>query len=266
VVVHLAAAVGDPADGPATEAGYKATNVDGTRRLLDAARGRPVTVVSSASVYEPPTGGHPITEAHPVRGQWTAYGRTKAAAERIALGAGAVVLRPRAVYGPGDPYLLPRIRASVRAGLLPMPGPDVRLSLTAVDNLVDACLLAVGWPAGAYNIADAEPYWRDQAVRSVLAAHGRAARIVHVPISLALAAARMARRVSTDPVLTPYAVDQVARGVVLDISKARAQGWCPRRTLADHLADLAEAGSRAGRTTDIPRETSPTGRAVGDRP
>jgi hypothetical protein len=40
-------------------------------------------------------------------------------------------------------------------------------------------------------------------------------------------------------VLTPYAVDQIARGVVLDISKALAQGWRPRRTLADHLADLA---------------------------
>ncbi|MFY1632673.1 NAD-dependent epimerase/dehydratase family protein [Solwaraspora sp. WMMB335] len=55
MVVHLAAAVGDPAPGPAAQAAYHAVNVAGTRRLLHAADDRPVVWVSSASA--PSTAG-----------------------------------------------------------------------------------------------------------------------------------------------------------------------------------------------------------------
>jgi len=240
VVVHLAAAVGDPGNRPSVEAAFRAVNVDGAARLLDAARARPVVWVSSASVYDPRVDRRLVGEDHPVSGQLTAYGRTKAEGERLALAAGAVVLRPRAVYGPGDPHLLPRIRRSVRAGLALMPGPDVRLSLTAVENLADACLAAITWPIGAYNVADAEPYARDASIRAVLAAHGIAARVVHIPATVAMSAARVAQllaRLTAEPTLTPYSVDQVAHGVVLNISKALARGWRPRRRLADYLAE-----------------------------
>ncbi|WDZ82825.1 NAD-dependent epimerase/dehydratase family protein [Micromonospora cathayae] len=241
LVIHLAAAVGDPAPGRAAERAYRAVNVDGTARLLDASGDRPLVWVSSASVYRP-GGAGPVTEEHPVDGQLSAYGRTKAAGERLALAAGAVVLRPRAVYGPGDPHLLPRLLAARRGRWLPVPGPDTRLSLTAVENLADACLAATGWPAGAYNIADDLPYSRDAVLRAVLAASGIPARLVHLPVRSAMVAAdaatgwsRLSRR---PPRLTRYAVEQLARGMVLDLGRARAQGYRPRRKLADHLARI----------------------------
>jgi nucleoside-diphosphate-sugar epimerase len=221
-VIHLAAAVGDPRPGRATEAAFRAVNVDGTRRLLDAAAGRPVVWVSSASVYRPGPYAGPVGEDHPVDRQRTAYGRTKAAGERLALEAGAVVLRPRAVYGPGDPHLLPRLRRVVRNGVAWLPGPDVTLSLTAVGNLVAACLAALDWPAGAYNIADATAYRRDAAVAAVLGAPVR-----HVPLAVAEAAVMLRSRL-----LTRYALDQVTEGLVLDIGKARAQGWAPEISLS----------------------------------
>ncbi|WP_329586380.1 NAD(P)-dependent oxidoreductase [Streptomyces sp. NBC_01362] len=143
LVVHCAAAVGDPVPGSPAEAAMHAVNVDGTARLLEAAAGRPVVWVSSASVYAPSRCSR-ITEEHPVGGHLNAYGRTKAAGEALALAAGAVVLRPRAVYGAADPHLVPRLLARVRRGLLMLPGPSVRLSLTAVENLTDACLMATG--------------------------------------------------------------------------------------------------------------------------
>ncbi|MCX4471842.1 NAD dependent epimerase/dehydratase family protein [Micromonospora sp. MW-13] len=250
LVVHLAAAVGDPVPGRAAERAYRAVNIDGTARLLDAAGSRPLVWVSSASVYRP-GGAALVTEDHPVDGQLSAYGRTKAAGERLALAAGAVVLRPRAVYGPGDPHLLPRLLRARRAGWLPVPGPDVRLSLTAVENLVDAVLAAPGWPAGPYNVADARPYSRDAVLRGVLAATGAPARLAHLPVGLAGAAATAAttwsRLTRRAPVLTGYAVDQLARDMVLDISRARARGYRPRRTLADHLARLGgEQPGQAG--------------------
>lgn len=251
VVVHAAAAVGDPSGRPTFEAAFHAVNVEGGQRLLDAARARPVVWVSSASVYDPRRAEHPVTEEHPVGGQVNAYGRSKAEGERHALAAGAIVLRPRAVYGPGDPHLAPRVLRRVRVGVAVLPGPDVRLSLTCVTNLADACLAAIGWPAGAYNIADARPYWRDAAVRAVLTVHGRTARVVHAPVSLASSVAWVAEAVarlsgSAEPFLSRYAVDQLARGMVLDISKATARGWRPRRALHDYVAagiSLARAGA-----------------------
>ncbi len=212
-VIHLAAAVGDPPRR--SEPHFRAVNVDGTRRLLNAAAGRPVVWVSSASVYRPGRHPHSVREDHPTDRQQTPYGRTKVAGERLALSAGATVLRPRAVYGDGDPHLLPRLRRVVRGGRAWLPGPDVPLSLTAVENLADACLAALGWPPGAYNIADATPYRRDAAVAAVLGVPVR-----HFPLAVA-------RAMTKTPLLTRYALDQITDGLVLDISRARAQGWTP---------------------------------------
>ncbi|MFE2107440.1 NAD-dependent epimerase/dehydratase family protein [Kitasatospora sp. NPDC059463] len=243
-VVHCAAAVADLPPGTEAEARQHAVNVTGTERLLRAAGDRPLAWVSSASVYDPRLGRGSVQEHHPTEaGHLNAYGRTKAAGERLALAAGAVVLRPRAVYGPGDPHLVPRLLERVRHGRLLLPGGDVRLSLTAVQNLADACLSAVGagrtgdrpWTPVAYNIADARPYRRDEAIRAVLAAHGVSARIHHVPAPLARLAARTGRL----PGLTPYAVDQLSRSVVLDLSRARSQGWRPHRDLDDFLRGTA---------------------------
>ncbi|GIE31612.1 NAD-dependent epimerase [Actinoplanes italicus] len=234
VVLHLAAAVGDPPPGRASEAAFRAVNVDGTARLIAAAGGRPVVWVSSASVYAP-AGPNPISEDHPLGGM-TAYGRTKAAGERLALDAGAVVLRPRAVYGPGDPHLLPRLRRVVRGNRALLPGPDISLSLTAVENLADACLAAVDWPAGIYNIADADAYRRDEMIEAVCGAP-----VMHLPIPLVDAAATIltaASRVTRRPaLLTRYAVEQLTSPVVLDIGRARGRGWAPRRSFADFLAE-----------------------------
>lgn len=236
-VVHLAAAVADAAADAAAQ--LHAVNVVGTRRLLDAAGDRPVVVVSSGSVYAPAPPGRPIAEDHPQHSHDGPYGRTKAAADRAACAAGAVVLRPRAVYGAGDPHLLPRLRAAVRRGVLRLPGPDVPVSLTAVENLADACLSALWWPPGPYNVADAAPYPRDATVGALLAACGSPVRVRHVPLPVAYAAAEAAgwwaRRRGTAPRLTRYAVRQLAAGQVLDCSRAHAAGWTPRHDLTGYL-------------------------------
>ncbi|GGQ85970.1 NAD-dependent epimerase/dehydratase family protein [Streptomyces flaveolus] len=249
LVVHCAAAVGDPVPGSPAEAAMHAVNVDGTARLLDAAGGRPVVWVSSASVYAPGPGRSRITEDHPVRGHLNAYGRAKAAGEALALAAGAVALRPRAVYGAGDPHLVPRLLSRVRRGRLMLPGPSVRLSLTAVENLADACLSATDWPPGAYNISDPVPYDRDEAIRAVLRAHGKRVRIGHLPLPVARTAAGAAQRLARllgrgESPLTPYAVDQLASSVVLDVGRAASQGWTAGRTLDDYTAAPAAQSSQ----------------------
>jgi nucleoside-diphosphate-sugar epimerase len=251
-VIHLAAAVGDPGRRPAAEEEFRAVNVGGAERLLAAANGRPVVWVSSASVYDPRVSRRRVREDHPIAAQLNAYGRSKAVGDKLAREYGAVVLRPHAVYGPGDPHLLPRLRRGVRAGVLPLPGPDVRISLTAVENLADACLAALGWPGGPYNIADAAHYSRDAAITGLFAALGQQVRLTHVPRQMAGGAANVAERghrlgLSRAPTLTRYAVDQMAHDVVLDLSKATAQGWRPRRALCDYLTTLRGTAEPSGR-------------------
>lgn len=243
-VVHLAAAVGDTRVTPQSLRDFAAVNVAGGARLLEAAGDRPVVWVSSASVYDPRLDRRRVREDHPLGNQLTAYGRTKAAGDVLARRAGAVVLRPHAVYGTGDRHLLPRLRAAVRRGRIVLPGGDVALSLTHVENLAEACLEALTWPRDAYNVADASPYRRDEVVAAALAVQGRTVRVSHLPLPAAAGAARLADAVGTllgvscGP-LTPYVVDQLGNDVVLDITRALSLGWYPRWSLADHLPGIS---------------------------
>ena len=233
-VIHLAAAVGD--SGHVAE--FHAVNVDGTRRLLAAAADLPVVHVSSASVYSADVPRSNITEAHPVGGHGDAYSVTKLSGEQLALNSHKVVLRPHAVYGPGDPYLIPRLSRAVRASQLILPGPDVQLSLTAVENLAEACVAAIDWPAGPYNICDAAPYSRDEMVTSSLIAMGSPVTVRHAPVALLRTAARLAELLQPSPMTTVYAVDQLAKDFTLSCDRAYHQGWRPTLQAGDHLASL----------------------------
>ena len=72
----------------------------------------------------------------------------------------ALVLRPRAVWGPGDPTLLPRVLARVRGGRLPLPGGR---RAPRVDDLRGLARRGrrrrarTGDVAGPVNVADATP-------------------------------------------------------------------------------------------------------------
>jgi nucleoside-diphosphate-sugar epimerase len=246
-VVHCAGSVTDW--GP--EADLRAANVTGSINVL---RSFPPPTrfvhVSTASVYDPRTPtvsaledavGPSRLPRHP-----DAYGRTKAEAERAVLEQrpDAVILRPHAVYGPGDTTLLPRVLGAIRGTRLPAVGSGHQLvSLTSVGNVARACLLAASTPgvSGVFNITDAEPVVLDAALRAILEARGLRAKPLYLPFVVAFpiavlaeAAARIARR---PPRVTRYAVRHLAVERTLDISGARARlGYDPAPTSFDGAA------------------------------
>jgi nucleoside-diphosphate-sugar epimerase len=242
-VVHCAGLAADWARPRA----YHRGNVATTTTLLAAFPGVARFVhISSASVYDPrvPTVQAREHEADGVRLP-DAYGRSKAEAELCVRRArpDAVILRPHAVYGPGDTTLMPRILRAVRN--TPM-GPRLfavgdgrqRLSLTGIGNLADACLLALAARAsGTFNIADQGTVTMDEALRRVLGAHGIPALPVYLPLGVALpmaAAAQAAARLrpaGRSPRLTIYAVRHLAHERTLDLTAAREQlGYRPGGT------------------------------------
>jgi nucleoside-diphosphate-sugar epimerase len=167
----------------------------------------------------------------PVRRYVNAYGASKAAAERAVLAAGpAVILRPHAIYGPGDTTLLPRLLSAVRGRRLLMVGDGRRrVSLTSIGNLAQACALAVCGQVrdGVFNVTDAEPVALDDALRALLAERRVDARPAYVPARIAwpLASAAEAAHLLTrwpgPPRLTRYAVSHLAVDRTLDITAAR---------------------------------------------
>jgi nucleoside-diphosphate-sugar epimerase len=228
-IVHAAARVSPW--GP--DAPFRETAVRGTARLLDGigpdAR---VIVIGSASVYDPNRAGDPAREPEaPVdeRRYRNAYARSKAAQERLVVERrpDALVLRPRAVWGPGDETLLPRILARVRAGRLLLPGGGARpASMTFVDSLVDAVEAGLASSMrGPVNVADATPIPPARLLRVLFAGLGRDVRIVGIPVAMAEAAAAALETAWTaagrrdEPPFTRYAVDAIGRPLVLDLAR-----------------------------------------------
>jgi len=231
VVVHCAALVGDW--GP--EARYRSVNVDGTRTVLESFGSKTrVVMVSTSSVYSDQVPKSNIREdAHVGACSYSAYGRTKAQAEALALSLrpDALILRPHIVYGPGDTTLLPRVLAARRFGMLAVPGTGHnRLSVTHVRNLADAVALAIRHEdaSGAFNVTDGETTSLDELLRVLLARAGAPTRIVYIPRSIAWRVAAALEsvwpsdRVPRGPLLTRFVVAQLADEHTLDISRARA--------------------------------------------
>lgn len=128
-------------------------NVKGTRNVIDACAQNGVerlVHISSPSVmtrFEPQL---KLKESDPLPDTFVSpYSETKKLAEdlvneAIAAGQKAVILRPKAIYGPGDNAIFPRLILAASKGRLPIIGAgDTQTDLTHVDDVVSAILLAL---------------------------------------------------------------------------------------------------------------------------
>ena len=170
------------------------TNVEGTRRLLEAAgtAGLPGRFVfcSSSSVAGPVPADAPATEATPCR-PLTWYAESKLAAERVARehmeALSVAILRPPAVYGPRDEAWLPLFQSAARGVALLAGRPDKRYSLIHAADLAGAFLAAAREPAaagGTWFVAHPEIVTLEAIVTAAEAAVDRRTRRLAVPESL----------------------------------------------------------------------------------
>lgn len=234
-VVHCAALADDWA--PLEHA--LRVNRDGTRAVVRSFPAARIVHLSTSSVYDAFEPSVNIREdAAPVRRHLSSYSESKTLAEFELAGTDAVILRPHAVYGPGDTTLLPRLLAAVRRGRLVLPeGAEVRHSLTGIGNLVLAVRRSLdpASPRGTYNIADDVPVLLSAVLREFFDRRGVDVRLTSIPYAAAFglagsleAAARVTRR---RPRLTRYAVSQLGMERTLDLSAAREHlGYRPAPT------------------------------------
>lgn len=172
-VVHCAGAVRG-----ATPADFEHVNVEAVTALLDALDHAAVPRLLHLSS---------LAARHP---HLSPYAASKRAGERLLVqhlpAARRLILRPPAVYGPGDRELRPLLDGMAR-GLALLPGPrTARFSLLHVDDLsvLVATLLAgdVGW-GDVHEPDDGHPGgydWR-QLTAAVARVRGRPVRMLPVP-------------------------------------------------------------------------------------
>jgi nucleoside-diphosphate-sugar epimerase len=261
VVHHLAAAFREL---NVPERHYYEVNVEGTRNVLAAAHAAGVRKL----VYCSTCGVHGNIE-HPPAGEDAPiqpadyYQRTKYEAEPIVLdyhrrGLPATILRPAAIYGPGDPERFYLIFKRVATGTFPMFGSGRTLYHPLyIDNLVDAFVLAMADGKGdgqAYLIADDRYVEIEDLVRRVAAALEVEVRIPHYPVWPVVAAGHVCEKVCKPfgivPPLFPRRVDWYRQNRAFRIDKARRDlGYDARVGLDEGLRRAAEWYLREGLIT-----------------
>ncbi len=250
-------------------ADFAATNVAGTRHVIAGCRRhgvRRLIHISTPSIYF--DGRHDrlaVREDDPLPSkQVNAYAATKLLAEQavfqaFAEGVPALILRPRAIFGPYDQTLLPRLlRANDTRGIPLINGGSVKLDLTYVDNVVDAMLL--GWKAPeealglAYNITNGEPVILSHVLRELFAMMDIPLRTRSIPYPVAYGAAALTEwshrllPALGEPQLTRYSIGVLGRSQTLDISLAQERlGYVPMVNLQEGLAAFAKWWTMEGR-------------------
>jgi nucleoside-diphosphate-sugar epimerase len=229
---------------------YDEVNVGGTRVVLDAALRHGV----KKFIYCSTCGVHgncdnpPAPETAPIQPA-DYYQRTKYEAEPIVLeyiakGLPATILRPAAIYGPGDPERFFMIFKRVSKGVFPMFGNGKTFYHPLyIDNLVDALILAMAADRGigeAFLIADDEYVEIEDLVRRVAEAMGTEVRIPHFPVLPVVAVGHIVEKICKPfkiaPPIFPRRVDWYRQNRAFDISKAkRGLGYSPRVPLDEGL-------------------------------
>jgi nucleoside-diphosphate-sugar epimerase len=247
VVQHMAAAFRE-LNVPSSH--YDDVNVGGTLNTLEAAHEAGVkkfvycsTCGVHGNVENPPAG-----EDAPIRPA-DYYQRTKYLAEPLVLehwkrGLDASIIRPAAIYGPGDPERFYLIFRQVAKGWFPMFGSGRTLYHPVyIDNLVDALILAMDEGRGsgqAYLIADQEYVAIGDLVRRVAKVMGVRLAVVHLPTWPVVLTGHVVEAVCKPLGITPpifsRRVDWYRQNRAFRIDKARRDlGYQPRVGLDDGL-------------------------------
>jgi nucleoside-diphosphate-sugar epimerase len=242
-VVHLAARahiMKDTSTDPRTA--FRASNVDGTRRLAEAAVAAGVkrfVFVSTVKVHGEHTEiGRPF-RADSAYNPCDDYALSKVEAEQ-ALGAfgtdlDVVTLRPPLIYGPGVRANFQLLIDAVRRGVpLPLASVTNERSLLGLSNLCAAVEAVIGHPdhlSRPFLLSDGIPVSTPDLIREIARVLGKKANLMPFPVPLLRAVARVIGRAPMiDRLCDSLAVDNAAICAVL--------GWKSEFDLENGLREM----------------------------
>jgi nucleoside-diphosphate-sugar epimerase len=262
-VFHAAGRVSDWG----ARAAFEQANVVGTANVIAACHAAGVERLvhwSSLTVLGLPRDGRVVDECstpEPVP-QWDFYSATKLRGEALVRaahgtqGLSSTVIRPGAIWGPGDPIIMPRIVRLLRRGLMPyIDGGSNVLGLSFVENLVEGTLLAAATPAAAgqvYHLTDGEVVTARAALDELADALGLRRPRLSVPYEvvygLASVMERTARRLQLEnpPPMTRYGVRFLSCDCRYEVGKAQRElGYAPKVSFREGVRRLAQSLAEA---------------------
>lgn len=240
---------------------FYSSNVQGTQNLVDCSLRHQVqrfVHVSTPSIYFNYIPRYEVHEHDPLPAKpANHYAATKRIAEDMVMeahrnGLPSIMIRPRAIFGPYDQTLFPRIvAANAKRGVPMIEGGQALIDLTCVDNVVDALLLctkasddALG---RAYNISNADPRPFAELVGTLFDMLGMPLRRLNIPYKTTYGVASVLEGVYRfipalgEPLLTRYTVGSLGVPQTLDITDAKEQlGYVPRVSIEAGLQQFAD--------------------------
>lgn len=234
IVIHLAAL---SAPWGAYEDFYK-VNVKGTESLIQAAshsRLKRFIHISTPSIYFDFRDRLKISEEEPLPlRSVNAYSETKKIAEKVVDNAGipTITLRPRAIFGPHDQTLFPRVLKACQSKGIPCfrQGSPI-IDITYVDNLSYAIWLAMESPDSClgqkYNITNGEPRALIDILDPLLNKLNLNVSQRYIPYALAYMLASLSELQSKmtrkEPIFTRYGLGVLSFSQTLSIEKAKQE-------------------------------------------
>jgi len=229
---------------------YWNTNVTAMRRLLEIAREQNVRKV----VYCSTQGVHgnvdrpPGDEDTPIEPedyyQYTKYEGEKVAGAFVREGMDITILRPTALYGPGDPGRFLMLFRQVQRGMFPFFGTGQALYHPVyIDNFLDAFELAAEKPEArgqVYLIADEHYYTIEEIVRKIAAVMQAPLKIRHFPFwplyAVSAVVETLYKPLPAEPPLFRRRADWYRQNRAFKIDKAKRElGYRPRVELDEGL-------------------------------
>jgi len=260
IIIHAAAL----SDSWGTPEEFYEANVAATQNLLKVSKNSGVesfVFISSPSIYAAMKDQYSLTEEDKLSfPPLNEYAKTKLEAEKLVLAANdktfkTAALRPRAIVGPNDRILLPKITEIIDRGILPLfrKGKAV-IELTDVRDVANAVLLAaqnINHISGeVFNISGGKPIRIKELACRLAQSTNRTIHFIPFPMLLAKYLAKkletkgMRTGCKTEPKLTRYTLATLAYSQTFDMTKAKNKlGYEPSHDAIQTILDVARERS-----------------------
>lgn len=208
---------------------------------------------STPSIYFDFTDKFNVSEDHILPKKFVNYyAETKFQAEQeldkaFFRGLPVIAIRPRALFGPNDTTIIPRIiRANEKRGIPIIDGGNSIIDITYVENVVDSLLLCMDSQEHTlgkkYNITNGEPIQLITLLEKLFKKLELQFKTKNISFKKAYKLAAVIEFIyrnflpNKEPVLTQYSVGVLAKSQTLDISAAKKDlGYYPKVSVDEGL-------------------------------
>lgn len=240
---------------------FYASNVLGTKHVIEGCikhNVKRLIHVSTPSLYFHYDDKENVKESDPLPKKFVNhYAETKFLAEQLIdeafeKGLALITIRPRAIFGPGDNAIIPRLIKTNEEKFIPLiNGGRNLLDLTYVENVVDALLLCMTSPENTlgqkYNITNDEQWPFIELLTEAFQALNLPFRSKKMPYQFMFRLASFLEwfairfQKGKEPFLTKYTVSVLSKTQTLSIEKAKKElGYRPNITVKEGIRLYAQ--------------------------